>query len=271
MLSSWRRESGSLFFFTCSGRTALGLGGARRALAYDMVGCFTKFGAPWEGSIGGCGGGGGGGCSCCFLLDRGGNWCWRELRLCGCACCAAAGSPFACSSGCRWTLEAAGGKTDTVNKRAETCWRNREAAGSNWNHYLEGRGAGLGCLLRCMECCEMELDPHRYWARGDRGRGSCRSRAGAADAASAGDPVVLADRGGHWGCWLETFHLGSWRRCGADRGAGLDLWVHTVQGAGGWTRRRRGFMISCVNWISQPNINTKNILSTTHGHAAYKK
>lgn len=34
---------------------------------------------------------------------------------------------------------------------------------------------------------------------------------------------------GHCGCWLETIHLGSWRRSGADREADLDLWVHTVQ------------------------------------------
>lgn len=77
ILNSWRRERGSLFFFACSGRTARGLGGARSALAYDMVGGLLKFGAPWVGSVGACdGGGGGGGGGCCLLLGmRGGNWC----------------------------------------------------------------------------------------------------------------------------------------------------------------------------------------------------
>lgn len=39
----------------------------------------------------------------------------------------------------------------------------------------------------------------------------------------------LTDRAGRCGCWVDRIHLGNWRRCGADREADLDLWVHTVQ------------------------------------------
>ena len=59
---------------------------------------------------------------------------------------------------------------------------------------------------------------------------------GADDAVCAdeGGPGGLTDRAGaagtgQCGRWLETTHLGSSRRCGADREAGLDLWVHTAQ------------------------------------------
>lgn len=82
----------------------------------------------------------------------------------------------------------------------------------------------------------MDQDPRRCWARGGRGGGRCRSHA-----VAVGDPGARDDRGG-----LEMIHPGSWRRCGADRGAGPDLSVHTAReqkdgGAGrlylsAWTR-----------------------------------
>lgn len=84
-----------------------------------------------------------------------------------------------------------------------------------------------------MECSGTDQDHHHYWAK-DRVRGNHRVHVGADDAVCVdeGDPgdltymVGVAGKG-HCGCWLETTHLGSWRRSGADREAGLDLWVHT--------------------------------------------
>ena len=63
-------------------------------------------------------------------------------------------------------------------------------------------------------------------------RDNCRVHVDADDAVTVygpGGPMGRAGAAGtgHCGCWLEKIHLGSWTRCGADRGADLDLWVHT--------------------------------------------
>lgn len=86
-----------------------------------------------------------------------------------------------------------------------------------------------------MECSGTDRDPHHYLARGHV-RGNRRGHVGAEDVVCAdeGGPGGLTYRAGtagtgRCGGWLETIHLGSWRRCAADREAGLDLWVHTVQ------------------------------------------
>lgn len=86
-----------------------------------------------------------------------------------------------------------------------------------------------------MECSGTDRDPHHYWARGHV-RGNRRGDVGADDAVCVdegglGDLMYRAAAAGTGccGCWLETIHLGNWRRFAADREAGLDLWVHTVQ------------------------------------------
>ena len=86
-----------------------------------------------------------------------------------------------------------------------------------------------------MECSGTERDRHHYWA-------SCHAedkRSGhvgvgdavGADGGAPGDLMYKAGAAetGHCGGWLEMVHLGSWRRCGADREADLDPWVHTVR------------------------------------------
>lgn len=72
-----------------------------------------------------------------------------------------------------------------------------------------------------MECFEMDRDLHHYWARGGHVADNCRGD----DAAFEDDPGGLVGRDGRW---LETTHQGSWRRCGADKEADRDLWVHTI-------------------------------------------
>lgn len=102
--------------------------------------------------------------------------------------------------------------------------------------YPEGRAAEQGRRLRYTECSGTDRDPRRYWATDHVERGNCRGR-GAAEGAvcvgggGPGDPVCRpgAAGTGHCGRWLETTHRGSWRKCGAGRGADLDLWVHTAR------------------------------------------
>lgn len=86
-----------------------------------------------------------------------------------------------------------------------------------------------------MECSGTDRDPHHYWARGHV-RDKRSGHVGVDDAVCVdeGGPGGLMYRAGtagtgHCGCWLEMVHLGSWRRYGADREAGPDPWVHTVQ------------------------------------------
>lgn len=85
-----------------------------------------------------------------------------------------------------------------------------------------------------MECSGTDRDPDHYWAR-CHVRDKHSGHGGVDDAVCAdwGGPGGLTNKTGvaetgHCGCWLETVHLGSWRRCGADREADPDPWVHTV-------------------------------------------
>lgn len=101
--------------------------------------------------------------------------------------------------------------------------------------YPEFPGAERVCRLRYMECSGTDRDPHHYWARGHV-RDKRSGRVGVDDAVCADGcgPGGLTYRAGtvgkgHCGCWLETVHLGRWRRCDADREADLDPLVHTVQ------------------------------------------
>lgn len=95
-----------------------------------------------------------------------------------------------------------------------------------------------------MECSETDRDPRHYWARGHV-RGNCRGRVAADDAVCVdedGPGALMYKAGaagtGHYGCWLETLHLGSWRRSCVDKGADLGLWVHTGQTVEKEVRRR---------------------------------
>lgn len=67
-------------------------------------------------------------------------------------------------------------------------------------------------------------------------RGNYRGRVAADDAVCVdeGGPGALMYKAGaagtgHYGRWLEALHRGSWRRSCVDKGADLDLWVHTSQ------------------------------------------
>lgn len=86
-----------------------------------------------------------------------------------------------------------------------------------------------------MECSGTDRVPRRYWAKG-RVRDKRSGRVGVDDAvcADGGGPGGLTGKAGAAGIgrcerWLETVHLGSWRRYGADREADQDPGVHTVR------------------------------------------
>lgn len=108
-----------------------------------------------------------------------------------------------------------------------------------------------------MECSGTDRDPHRYWARGHVGDNR-RGHVGADDAVCVdeGVPGGLTYRAGaagtgHCGRWLETILLGNWRRSGADREAGLDLLVHTVQ-AGKMDKKIENEILSQIESMTKP-------------------